>query len=78
MEVYVQCPACKGLVEVVEINCGIFRHAVRRDSGEAISPHTPRDECERLAREGEVWGCASPFRVIRDNTGKLRGIPSDD
>jgi len=58
------CPHCNGLVEVRanEINCTIFRHATLKSSGQQISPHAPKDECDKLLASGTINGCAKPFR----------------
>lgn len=58
------CPHCQGTIVVfpADIRCTIFRHATYRNNGNPIPPHTPKEECERLVREGIVWGCGKPFR----------------
>ena len=69
----VECPHCGGCVEIArgEINCGVFRHGVRRSSGAQLPPHAGRDECESAVASGDVLGCGRPFRVAlgaRDGT----------
>ena len=59
----VTCPHCKEYVLILQENCGIFRHAALKSTGEQIDPHTPQAECERLVREGLIIGCGRPFRI---------------
>jgi hypothetical protein len=58
------CPHCEGIVEVKhsELNCRIFRHGTLKSTGQQISPHAPKDECDRLVQGNLVNGCARPFK----------------
>jgi hypothetical protein len=60
-----KCPHCDEniLVNKNETNCLIFRHAVLKNSGEPINPHSSKEECERLLKAELIYGCAKPFRV---------------
>lgn len=62
------CPSCQDLVIIYknELNCRIFRHAVYKNSMHPIPPHASKEECDRLAESGEVYGCTKPFRVEGD------------
>jgi len=57
------CPHCQGKVMVAhnEINCKIFRHAIYKNNGQFIGPHTPKEKCEQLLNQGKIRGCAKPF-----------------
>ena len=59
------CPHCQGVVYLSpsEVNCAIFRHAVLIATGEGISPHAPKAECDALVAQGAVRGCAGPFKL---------------
>lgn len=61
---FIQCPHCHMGIEVEwnQVNCKIFRHGVLKATGQPMNPHTPKNECDRLAREGLIWGCGRPFR----------------
>lgn len=61
-----ECPHCgRGIwIEKNEINCGIFRDAVLKSNGEQINPHETKLICDKLVADGEVWGCAKPFRIV--------------
>ncbi len=64
------CPHCSEpiLVYHSEINCTIFRHGIFRHTGEQMNPHAPKEECDRLFRDGLIYGCGRPFRVIKRDT----------
>lgn len=64
----VACPHCHGTVEIVELNCRIFRHGVLKASGQQMSPHASREECERLAEQQLIFGCGKPFQIDADNS----------
>ena len=66
---FVLCPHCSGKIEIVSLNCGIFRHAVN-SNGVQLSPHASQAECEYALRSGAL-GCAKPFRVIQTSDGTL-------
>jgi hypothetical protein len=58
----VECPHCGGQAAVLAINCGVFRHATLRASGEAIPPHSPKTAVDELLARGAIDGCGGPFR----------------
>lgn len=63
---YIICPYCSIMVEVVELNCKIFRCGVYKLSGEQINQHLPKNECDRLVQTNAIYGCGKPFRIIND------------
>ena len=67
------CPyeECGGtvLVSPSQVMCGVFRHAVMKTTGRPIDPHCSRERCEVFVREGKVFGCAQPFRVLKRKSG---------
>jgi len=64
----VMCPHCECYIEILSIACGIFRHAVYKNSGQYINPHMPENECKRLIEDGMIHGCGKPFRLIDKKT----------
>jgi hypothetical protein len=61
------CPHCDGTVEVEknQVNCTIFRHGSYKTPGfPQMSPHCPKDECDRLSQNDLIVGCGKPFRFI--------------
>lgn len=61
----VECPHCKCLVQIEQINCAIFRHGSYKHNGKQLSPHLSKAECERLVATGALHGCGKPFRLER-------------
>ena len=66
-------PECSITIEVVEINCAIFRCGVYKNKngpeyGKQIDPHLPKQECDRIKKEDKIWGCGRPFKLV---DGKL-------
>ena len=57
---FVECPHCHVTVEILELNCSIFRCGIFKDSGEQVPPHASKDECD--AFKDRVWGCSKPFK----------------
>jgi len=55
-----ECPHCHITIEIIEINCGIFRCGVYKKTGEQIPPHLPKEQCDVLG--DTIWGCGKPFR----------------
>lgn len=59
----VTCPHCGEYVEIIELNCRIFRHGVYKKNMTQINPHMPQPECEALVKADEIYGCGKPFRI---------------
>jgi len=57
----VQCPHCQQWIDIVELNCRIFRCGIFISNGQQIPPHASKEECDRI--QGEIYGCGRPFRV---------------
>lgn len=72
----VDCPHCNLLVEIEQVNCGIFRHAVFRHNNEPIPPHASKEECEKWLNENAVNGCAKPFQIVIEN-GEMKAVICD-
>lgn len=64
VDLFLNCPHCNGLVSVFahDIKCTIFRHGIWKANGRPIDPHTPKAECDRLLRDGLIYGCSKPFK----------------
>lgn len=60
---FIECPHCKQSIEILEINCKIFRCGVYKDSYKQIDPHMSKNDCERLAK-GSIYGCGKPFILV--------------
>lgn len=59
----IECPHCQLFVEIVELNCRIFRHGVYKSTGKQINPHAAKSECDKLVAKNLIYGCGKPFKV---------------
>lgn len=59
----VLCPRCDNYIEILDINCGIFRHAVYKIGLNQMNPHASEIECEKAIEEQTIYGCGKPFRI---------------
>ena len=69
----IQCPHCGNQVLIEQINCAIFRHGILKSNGEQIPPHASKADCDRLVETNQVYGCAKPFKLIKDLSGNWIG-----
>ena len=71
--IIVECPHCKQSIEILAINCRIFRCGIYKANYKQIDPHLPKAECDRVFAEGLIFGCGKPFiiTVIDASTVKL-------
>jgi hypothetical protein len=56
------CPHCGIMIEIVQLNCAIFRCGIYKHNYQQIPPHLPKRECDLLI--DKIYGCGKPFRVI--------------
>ncbi len=66
----VMCPHCGGAVEVLEINCRVFRHAIYKITLQPIPPHATQVECQRLIDDDAIYGCGKPFILVQQANGE--------
>lgn len=71
------CPHCLESVIIEQINCGIFRHGIRKADGKQMDPHAPKDVCDRLVLDNAIYGCGKPFQIELDKNGKWVAIKCD-
>jgi hypothetical protein len=65
----VTCPHCKEYVEILELNCRIFRHGIYKNNNQQMNPHASKEECEYLIDNNLIYGCGKPFMIeMIDNT----------
>lgn len=64
----VKCPHCNEYIEILEINCAIFRHAAFKETGEQVGAHETREHLEEWEKEGRLVGCGKPFRLVRSSS----------
>ena len=62
------CPHCNEYIEIIELNCMIFRHGIIKSNNTQMNPHAPEEECNYLIANDLIYGCGKPFRIeIIDN-----------
>lgn len=61
------CPHCNEFIIISQLNCGIFRHGVFKNSGKQVNPHASKTECDEYANQGLIYGCGKPFRITLVN-----------
>lgn len=73
-DLVLNCPHCMDMfiVDILHLNCMIFRHAVFKDTLLHIDPHATEIMCNVLLRENRIYGCARPFRVVSDGSNGYR------
>lgn len=60
----VYCPNCNMPIEIVEVNCGIFRCGILKTTFQQIPPHCRKEECDHYVKEDLIYGCGNPFQLI--------------
>lgn len=61
---FTECPHCGQMIEIIELNCRIFRCGILKADYTQIGPHLSKLECDRLAAENLIFGCGKPFRIL--------------
>lgn len=64
MLLLVECPHCQLTIEVVQVNCAIFRCGVYKKDMTQIPPHLEKAQCDALVEKQEIYGCGKPFRLV--------------
>ena len=64
--IIVQCPHCKCYIEIIELNCRIFRCGILKSDFSQINPHLTKPECDTMKKEDKIYGCGKPFRVFQN------------
>jgi hypothetical protein len=68
-ELVLECPHCKECIVIEKLNCHIFRHGVLRENGKQMDPHSPKDVCNKLIENNQIFGCGKPFKVVKKEDG---------
>ena len=72
--ILVNCPACKDLIYIEQINCGIFRHGIFKHNMEQIPPHSNKEFIDNLIQTNNIIGCGQAFKLSYDIDGKITAI----
>jgi len=60
---FINCPQCGITIEILALNCQIFRCGVLKSNGTQINPHLNKIECVDLKEKDLIYGCGAPFWV---------------
>jgi hypothetical protein len=61
---FVVCPHCNQSIEIIALNCRIFRCGIYKSNYKQLDPHLSKVECIRVFNENLIYGCGKPFMVI--------------
>jgi hypothetical protein len=72
---FFKCPHCDQeiVVQINELNCKIFRHAIYKSNYQQVDPHLNKQQCDNLLLSNLVYGCCKPFEII-EKENKLYSI----
>lgn len=73
MNICVICPHCEDYIELVQLNCCIFRHGVYKHNFQQINPHMSKIECDKNIENNLIYGCGKPFQIIYEKD-KVKAI----
>ena len=63
----IDCPHCNCPMEIVQLNCRIFRHGILRSNGTQIDPHSSKELCDYYVANDKIYGCGKPFKIENRN-----------
>jgi hypothetical protein len=64
----IECPHCQQSIEVLALNCRIFRCGVFKNTNQQIDPHLNEVECKNLKNNDLIYGCGKPFQITDNNS----------
>lgn len=59
----IECPHCSQMIEIIELNCRIFRCGIYKSNFTQIPQHLSKSECIRLFSQNLIFGCGKPFQI---------------
>jgi len=69
MEKIITCPNCDFYLCITELNCGIYRCGIYKETYEQIDPHLSKEMCYKLIETNQIYGCSKPFQIIVQDNG---------
>jgi len=63
-------------IEVLQINCRIFRCGIFKHNYTQINPHLSKIECDKLINDDLIFGCGKPCELINEND-EWKPVPCD-
>lgn len=61
----VNCPHCDISIQILELNCKIFRCGVYKENMKQIDPHMSKENIEKI--KDKIYGCGKPFKINEQN-----------
>jgi hypothetical protein len=58
----INCPHCGQMIEILEVNCQIFRCGIMKKTFEQMNPHSSKEVCDYLKENDLIFGCGKPFQ----------------
>lgn len=59
----ITCPHCGGQIEIMQLNCGIFRHGQFKHNKIQVPPHATQLQVQSWLNQNLIQGCGQPFLV---------------
>mgnify|MGYP003148468160 CR=1 FL=1 len=63
----INCPTCNKKILIEKINCGIFRHAIKKSTYKQVGPHAKEKYINSLIKNNNIIGCGQPFKINKKN-----------
>lgn len=60
----INCPNCDISIEILALNCKIFRCGILKSTYLQIGPHTDKQTCDYLKEKDLIYGCGKPFMIV--------------
>lgn len=60
------CPHCNDYIEIISINCSIFRHGVYKNNFQQLNPHLKKEDCDNAIKQDLIYGCGKPFKIVNE------------
>ena len=59
------CPHCGIHIDIIRVNCGIFRcglYVLKNGKIKQIPPHSSKNKVKELFKKYKIYGCGNPFK----------------
>ena len=63
---------CNVMIDIIALNCGVFRCGIYKNNGQQLDPHMSKDEFEKI--KDDIYGCGQPFQIIKNKIVKCAWI----
>jgi hypothetical protein len=63
---FTHCPRCFCALELVEINCAVFRCGIFKKTFEHIPPHATKGDIMEWLSKDMIYGCGAPLQLVNE------------